>query len=299
MEHRVLYTSDIHGNIAQFNTLFSYASKINSKTIIVGGDIAPKEEEISLSNPAYIEEQRRFLVDELPRLVRNFKKHSPQTNILLMMGNDDCAANLDVLENYPELFRNIHYKRFCLDDNYEIVGYSFVPITPFGIKDFEKFDLSFVQEKEREEYERRRLKYLLEGVHSTAKPIGWRHRIFSYSEEQKDSIQIDLKSPLFTRNPLNTLYVFHAPPNNTLLDILLSGEHAGSFAIREFIEKYQPRLTLHGHIHESVFMSGRFMDSIENTLSICSGNHNKGGFLALVDFDLYNPLYARRLILPV
>jgi len=40
--------------------------------------------------------------------------------------------------------------------------------------------------------------------------------------------------------------------NNTALDITGNDMHVGSFAVRQFIEKYQPHLTLHGHIHETV-----------------------------------------------
>jgi uncharacterized protein len=45
--------------------------------------------------------------------------------------------------------------------------------------------------------------------------------------------------------------ICHAPPLNTKLDRVRDGLHAGSRAVREFIEKYQPRDFFCGHIHEA------------------------------------------------
>jgi uncharacterized protein len=45
--------------------------------------------------------------------------------------------------------------------------------------------------------------------------------------------------------------ICHAPPLDTTLDRVHEGLHAGSRAVREFIEKYQPRDFFCGHIHEA------------------------------------------------
>ena len=47
------------------------------------------------------------------------------------------------------------------------------------------------------------------------------------------------------------ILVSHAPPKNTRIDILWSGIHVGSRAIRKFIEVEKPSLVLCGHIHEA------------------------------------------------
>lgn len=47
------------------------------------------------------------------------------------------------------------------------------------------------------------------------------------------------------------LLAVHEPPLNTLCDRLSNGTHAGSAAVRDFIEKHQPAVCLCGHIHES------------------------------------------------
>jgi Icc-related predicted phosphoesterase len=43
----------------------------------------------------------------------------------------------------------------------------------------------------------------------------------------------------------------HAPPRGTACDRLRSGEHVGSVAVREFVEREHPDVVLCGHIHEA------------------------------------------------
>jgi Icc-related predicted phosphoesterase len=45
--------------------------------------------------------------------------------------------------------------------------------------------------------------------------------------------------------------VCHAPPYGTDLDRIRSGLHAGSSAVRDFIQKHQPEYFFCGHIHEA------------------------------------------------
>jgi Icc-related predicted phosphoesterase len=48
-----------------------------------------------------------------------------------------------------------------------------------------------------------------------------------------------------------SVLICHAPPLDTDLDRIREGLHAGSRAVREFIEKHQPRDFFCGHIHEA------------------------------------------------
>ncbi|HEV2199637.1 MAG TPA: metallophosphoesterase [Bryobacteraceae bacterium] len=45
--------------------------------------------------------------------------------------------------------------------------------------------------------------------------------------------------------------ICHAPPLDTALDRIKEGLHAGSRAVREFIEKHQPSHFFCGHVHEA------------------------------------------------
>ena len=48
-----------------------------------------------------------------------------------------------------------------------------------------------------------------------------------------------------------SVLICHAPPLDTDLDRIRTGLHAGSRAVREFIEKHQPAHFFCGHIHEA------------------------------------------------
>jgi len=56
-------------------------------------------------------------------------------------------------------------------------------------------------------------------------------------------------SKLAEAKPL--VLICHAPPLNTDLDRIRTGLHAGSRAVRDFIEKHQPEYFFCGHIHEA------------------------------------------------
>ena len=43
----------------------------------------------------------------------------------------------------------------------------------------------------------------------------------------------------------------HAPPRDTTCDLLRSGEHVGSVAVRALVDREQPDVVLCGHIHEA------------------------------------------------
>lgn len=295
-KHLIIYTSDIHGNEVQYKKLVDFAIRKKADSVIIGGDILPKRFKIH----KYISGQRRFLEERLPVLLGPFKEQRPGSRIYLMMGNDDCAANHDILdEENGNLYHAIDNSRLKLNEEFEVIGYSFVPITPFGIKDWEKYDLGIIPDDLLREYSyRKKTNYRLKGVKSEKKGArtGFKPFLFDAAMEKEDSMQKDLAKELFVRNPKKTIYVTHSPPNKTFLDQIYGG-HVGSFAVREFIEKSQPYLTLHGHIHETVEVSGSFKDRIGKTLCLASGNHDVGSNLAVLVFDLYDPKKVKRLII--
>lgn len=298
---KLLYTADLHGNEGQYGRLVRHALKISADSVIIGGDIAPKD----FPSDTFITGQRLFLEKRLPELLRPLRQSLPDCRVFLMMGNDDCAANLDMLEQGdPELYQVIHGKRIALTEDFDLVGYAYVPITPFGIKDWEKYDFSKVPESLKEAYHQRKLSnYKLAGFKST--PQGWSPFRFTSHMEQKESIQRDLEQDLYRKDPQKTVYVVHAPPDRTKLDQTIAGQHVGSMALRAFIEREQPYLTLHGHVHETVEVSGSFTDTIGETLCASPGNHTVriAGLLglglpvAVLEFDLYKNHEMRRRII--
>ena len=91
-------------------------------------------------------------------------------------------------------------------------------------------------------------------------------------EKTEGEIEKDLEKLSKNIDSKKTIYVFHAPPHGTKLDMLLNKEHKGSEAVRKFIEKEQPLLCLHGHIHESPEVSGAIRQRIGKTLCVNPGS---------------------------
>lgn len=294
MKNKLLYTSDMHGNEKQFKTFVDYALEIKPSVIIIGGELPPKGGRFVIDD--YIGMQRKFISERLPELLKPIKQGLPKTQIYVTPGNDDCKVNDDVLNANQGLFINVDGKRAQTPSDLEIVGYSFVPITPFRIKDREKYDLTNVSEEVAIEYAKRQKGYNLQGVVSVCEGNSYRWQDIQFTDKDKaDSIQKDLENKLYTENPRKTIYVIHTPPSNTPLDIIGNEKHVGSFSVRDFIEKYQPYLTLHGHIHETVDMSGEYKTKIGDTWCMSAGNHNYDSKLAVLVMDLDNPVTAERI----
>lgn len=285
---KIVFTSDLHGNEIQYRKLIEYANEKKPDYVIIGGDIAPKYS----PRERLIENQRKFLKDDLMEIL---SEKDIGYEIFLMMGNDDCASNMDILEKESGVLFHLLDRRFSLTKEFGIVGYPYVPITPFFIKDWDKYDFSDTPEKYALKYNAmKRFNYNVIGLKSSDK--GFINCCFSHDDEISDSIQKDLSKATYRKNPQKTVYVFHTPPYGTSLDMLFSGKHVGSMALAQFIEERQPYLTLHGHIHETVDISGKFLQKIGKTVCMSSGNDDMLNKIAFVEFDLVDPSGARRII---
>lgn len=248
MPFKLIYTADLHGNEAFYKRLLKKAEEENIDAIVIGGDLCGREGNTIKEK---INSQKIFLENFLMPLFKEFKQNNKNKEIYLIMGNDDFRINFEVLENAEKnkILKSIHNKPAKLNKNYSIAGYSFVNPTPFRLKDWEKSD--FDDDKSP-------------------------HQLFAEEirsiEKEDGTIQADLQKLKKISNPEKTIYVIHAPPFNTKLDIITTGAHVGSKAVREFIEKEWPLLTLHGHIHESPQMSGSWRDKIGDTICINVGS---------------------------
>ncbi len=254
---KVLYTSDLHVDEGHYQRLLELQKNQRIDCLIIGGDLIPNRPGFY----EYIDNQRDFIKRFLYPYISKLKATKPNLGIYLMMGNDDTAANMDLLEGMEKegIINLIHKRHHVLDAEIHLVGYGYVPITPFSLKDWERFDTN---EKVVIESPRRSFLSTKHGMNQIDL-----HEVIG----KEKTIEEDMKYLAQISDPKKTIYVMHAPPYNTALDRLSNGTQCGSKSIRNFIEKHQPYLTLHGHIHESPRVSGIFMEEIGNTVSINPG----------------------------
>jgi len=301
---RLLYASDFHGSEAYFRKFLGAALHYKADALIVGGDVTGKamipilhrgngRYEATLFNrretpstPAELERLRQTISNvgfypivlepdeavaleaDPQRMSERFEQEMiarvrqwmglaeetlrrPDVHLYFMCGNDDLPSIDAAIEGYDHI-HNPDGRRFWLDTDHELVGLSLANMTPWKCaRDTEEDELA------------RRL----------------------------DQVASLLEAPE------RAVLVIHVPPYDSGLDlcpeldeklqIVHRGGHvlmkpAGSPAVRALIERLQPLLTLHGHIHES---PGHVR--LGRTLSINAGSEYAEGIMkaAIVNLE--------------
>lgn len=254
---KLLYTADLHGNSAFYKKLFTIARTRKAHAVVIGGDLLPKTGDFA----GLIEEQRRFIVEELRPRLESFHHESRDIPVFLMMGNDDFSINMHFLEKMESegLLKLLHMRVHPLAEGLSIAGYGCVRPTPFSCKDWERYD----DEQ----------KILQPGPYKPV--VSTLDGLIDIDEQEwfssHPAMEEDLEQLARMSDPKKTLYVLHDPPYGTALDTLWNGQHIGSMAVRRFIEGHPPPLVLSGHIHESPKASGKITDRIGGTVCVNPG----------------------------
>lgn len=300
---RILYGSDFHGSDLVYRKFLAAAFQYQANTLIVGGDVTGKamvpvihqggghymgfvfgrKEEAAtpqelenlkkaISNigfyPVVLErdEAQELETDpqkmaarfdaEMVQRVRDWmllaeEKLAPAGKTMYFMpGNDDHHSIDAVIDEYEHV-HNPDMRRFVIEEGYEIYGNANANMTPWAC--------------ERD------------------------------IEEDELAKKMDELAAMIT-NPEKAICAIHVPPYDSGLDtcpeldkdlkiITLGGQvvmkSAGSPSVTAFIERVQPMLTLHGHIHESPGHK-RF----GRTLSINAGSEYAEGILKAAIINL-------------
>src|SRR5262249_26041278 len=138
-----------------------------------------------------------------------------------------------------------------------VAGMSFVPITPFSIKDWERWDEGDEEHPPR-----------LDGMVSRDRRLE-RHAFDPHDRRPTIAEALEALSELSP--PTDTVLVSHSPPRDTRCDVIASHAHVGSRALRRYVERHQPPLVLSGHIHESPRITGAYRDAVGRTLVVNPG----------------------------
>jgi len=263
---KMVFVTDIHGSTPVFKKALNLVKMSNADYLVLGGDLAGKG-----VLPLYKQGDRYYDIDGT-----SFEK----SDVEQIRKNGYYIYSLDSkkeLENLTPADIDRMYAKFVeeqLVNWFELVKNK-IPNKPivwnFGNDDplfmeeiFKKNDIEVKDVFELDSSSSPLLvvncSYTNETPYKSFR-IAPEYLIFNNAEEK-------IKKALERSN--NLIFNFHAPPYNTKIDkALINGkwEHVGSRSVRELIEKYQPLLGLHGHIHES---SGK--DKIGNTIVVNPGS---------------------------
>lgn len=280
--------SDLHGDYLKYKKLIDYIRINTPKVVFIAGDILPSG---IMKFTSHDLKHKDFINGFLLRRFRDLKDDLGDNypKVYLILGNDDArieeAALVDASINTVWEYVNLHRRTFL---NYKVFGYCYVPPSPFQLKDWEKYDVS---------------RYVDPGCVSPEE--GLRTMPVRKLAIRHETIKEDLEDLVRDQELDNAIILFHSPPYQTNLDRGdLDGKkidhvpldvHLGSIAIKRFIEDRQPYITLHGHIHESTRLTGKWYDKIGRTY--CFNAAHDGPELSIVIFDLVDPSDSERILI--
>ena len=279
------FASDLHGDVSRYGKLIAAIENETPDIVLLGGDLLPpfldSSDGDTHSDSGFID---GFLRRQFLFLKSSLGQNYPA--VFIIPGNDDPKSEEESLEHAGRdgLWANIQ-GRVIQMGNYAFAGYAFIPPTPFRLKDWERYDVS---------------RFVDPGC--TPPEEGTLTTNADRRELSRRTIQNDLEILGRGMDFSKTVFLFHSPPYDTYLDrAALDGKmfdsapldvHVGSIAIKRFLEKTQPLISLHGHVHESAELSGSWKELIGRTH--CFGAAHAGPELALVRFNLEDPAAASR-----
>jgi Icc-related predicted phosphoesterase len=282
------FATDLHGHVERYTRLFAAIRSERPHAVFLGGDLLPHGLGLrQVPGMRYEDFIRGYLASELERLKRDLADHSPV--VFAILGNDDPRVwESDAIALDKEgLWTYVHQRRVPFDGR-KVYGYAFVPPTPFRLKDWERYDVS-------------------RGVDpgSISPEDGIRSVDVPPNEIRYATIKDDLEKLTGSDDVTSSIFLFHAPPfdcgldrvarDGMMVDHVPLDLHVGSIAIQRFIQTRQPRITLHGHIHESARLTGIWKEQFGRTWAY-NGAHD-GPELSLIRFDPEHPGEATRVLI--
>lgn len=278
----IIVLSDLHGIRARFEKARRLIDD-GAKVLLIAGDIA------SNGSPDFQQSSVRTCFEILFAGKKGVRVYA-------IPGNDDWRIVEKTLAEFPEVIVPMG-QAYPLDGSFSIIGYPYVPITPFFFKDYEKWDDHQYPELPADPVELETTisahRLNLEGYRTRGLE---RYKFRFDPANRTDNISADMKKLALISNPRKTAYLFHCPPFGFFdFGIAVEGHvHIGSRSIVEFIRKHNPWLTIHGHSHEAVaVMNGQFSFSIGGSMGVAVGAGNDPAVLNVVFVDVASRFLRR------
>lgn len=262
----ICFTTDLHGRTNLFEQTVELLQRATPDLLIFGGDILP---DADMSDPS--PGQVGFVAGYFTNWLTGLRHELPACQVAIIYGNHDWLCSVEPLEALESqgLLTILRPDRAAEFGGWQLLGYSYSPPAPFFTKDFERLDRP-----------------------GDALPLAGGGRW----DEVTGSVVEATTPDYFTSHPSiqedladvpsmagQWIFVSHSPPAHSHLDLLITGQPVGSHAVRDFIEQRQPPVSLHGHLHDSPYVSGHFYERIGETVAINPGQGTET--LAAVTFD--------------
>lgn len=234
MTLRFLFATDLHGDLERMRLLVEKGIEEGADLLFLGGDI------FEGGGGSTVEAQRSFLRDDVQPVFEGFPG-----DVHTIFGNNDWYAAVKDLKKLCPKLGSLDGVRKDID-GMSVAGVSFVPVTPFPMKDWERTEEnSPVQEGS-----------VLEGYCSRSGKV-------SPCRVSGERTLLDEYRELGGLEGF--VLISHGPPRNTCADPGWGGRRLGSADLRHVMEEERPAAVLCGHIHEAPKRSGRSIDRYGDT----------------------------------
>jgi Icc-related predicted phosphoesterase len=272
-----LFVTDLHGHPGKYERTLALAKETGAGLVINGGDICPPGRLHGI--------QERFYREFLPPHLALYQTEG--IRYLTLTGNDDLGGFDELLDEVCAAYPLASHlsQRMVTVGGFAFIGMNRVTDFPFRLKDRARRDadgFAFGHQ-------------LAPGVLSTRDGFREIPDWAAYSETLP-TIGEELEALPIPPDPGRAVYVLHGPPSGLGLDVVRGGSRVGSAATLAFLSRVQPRLSLHGHIHESPEESGIWQATVGRTVCIQPGQSAAG--LTVVIGSLEEMSFERK-ILPV
>ena len=210
---KFLYTSDLHGKIHLYQELFGLAISSSSEIIGLGGDLLPSFP-ITKRYEDMVPNQKTFIDQFLFPFFKKVIETTAVKQVFLIPGNWDVGYSYLFKEPMGSMI-DLTQKAYRLWNGYELIGYPYVPPTPFRPKDYEKMD-----DPEAAWPPQKSPSYIKSSDQSDQlTPID----PYLYLRN-RETIQEDLNRLPKPLDQKKAVYIMHSPPFRTRLDMIQGGK---------------------------------------------------------------------------
>ena len=248
---KLLFVTDLHGDSRKYERALEVALASGVEVVINGGDMLPK---------GGASRQAEFITGYLEPYFARYDASGIYH--LGFLGNDDLRIYDQLFERICLRFPRVEplAQRRLEIGGYQWVGFNWVPDFPFRLKDRARKDSQSFS------FPRQFGTALLSAPQGMQEIPDW----FAYAGTLP-TVAEELRRLERPTHMARAVYVIHTPPSGLGLDVTATGERVGSTAVYDFLRANQPMLSLHGHIHESPRVSGRWQAWLGKTLCIQPG----------------------------
>ena len=134
---RCFFATDLHGRRDRYEKLFRIILTEKPDAVFLGGDLLP--------NTLQTGDEEGFITSYLKEKLITLRDASKGSlpPIFVILGNDDGRLEENEMEegSATGIWNYAHSRKFTFAQ-WSVYGYSYVPPTPFRLKDWERYDVS-------------------------------------------------------------------------------------------------------------------------------------------------------------